>query len=110
MRKSTPTAGLQMILKQKPSHIEILGVGIKSYLQIKNDFQNNFWDGKPHNKISASHLLSLQNVANKITHEGNVLNNFESDYLREPFFNWNPPSHSTLTAVCKDDVDDEYDG
>ena len=29
--------------------------------------------------------------------------------MREPFFNWNPPSHNTLTAVCKDDVDNEYD-
>ena len=36
-------------------------------------------------------------------------NNFESDYLREPFFNWNPPSPNTIMAVCKDDVDDEHD-
>ena len=30
-------------------------------------------------------------------------------YLREPFFNWNPPSRNTLAAICEDDVDDEYD-
>ena len=36
MWKSTPTAGLQMILNQKPSHIEILEVEIKFYLHIKN--------------------------------------------------------------------------
>ena len=76
MWKSTCTAGLQIILNQKPSRIEILGVGIKSYILIKNDFQNNFWDGKPHNKRSASHILSQQKVANKISHEGNALNNF----------------------------------
>ena len=64
---------------------------------------------KPNNKRLASHLLSLQKVANQITHEGNALNNFESNYLREPFFNWNPPSRNTLMAVCKDDVDDEHD-
>ena len=51
----------------------------------------------------ASHLYSLQKVANSITHDGNALNNFESDYLREPLFNWNPPSCNTLTAICKDD-------
>ena len=108
MWKSTPTAGLQMILNKKPSHIEIMGTGIKSYICIKNEFQNNFWDGKPHNKISASHLLTLQKT-NLITHEGNTLHKFESDYLREPFFNWNPPSRNTLMAVCNDDVDDKYD-
>ena len=73
MWKSTPTAGLQMILNKKPSHIEIKGTGIKSYIHIKNQFQNNFWDGKPHNKRSASHILTLQNVTNIITHEGNTL-------------------------------------
>ena len=45
MWNSTPTAGLQIILNQKPSHIEIKGTGIKSYIHIKNQFQNNFWDG-----------------------------------------------------------------
>ena len=29
--------------------------------------------------------------------------------MREPFFSWNPPTHNTLTAVCEDDIDDEYD-
>ena len=60
-------------------------------------------------KRLASHLLTLQNITNKIIHEGEPLYKFESDYQREPFFNWNPPSHNTLTAVCEDDVDDEYD-
>ena len=60
-------------------------------------------------KRSASHLLTLQNITNKIIHEGEPLYKFENDYLREPFFNWNPPSCNTLTAVCKDNVDDKYD-
>ena len=98
-----------MILNKKPSHIEIKGTGIKTYIRIKNQCQNNFWDGKPNNKRLASHLLTLQNVTNKITHEGITFHKFESDYLREPFFNWNPPSRNTLTAVCIDDVNDEYD-
>ena len=109
MWKSTPTAGLQMILNKKPSHIEIKGTGIKSYIRIKNQFQNNFWDGKPNNKRLASHLLTLQNVTNIITYEGKTLHKFESDYLREPFFNWNPLSHNTQTAVSNDDVNDKYD-
>ena len=98
-----------MILNQKPSHIEVKGIGIKSYICIKNQLQYNFWNGKPYNKRLASHLLTLQNITNKIIHEGEPLHKFESDYLREPFFNWNPPSRNTLTAICKDNVDDDYD-
>ena len=33
MWKTTPTAGLEIILNKKPPHIEILGVAIKSYIQ-----------------------------------------------------------------------------
>ena len=50
MWKTTPTASLQVILNQKPSHIEIRGVGIKTYILIKNQFQNNFWDGIPYDR------------------------------------------------------------
>ena len=32
MWKSTPTAGLEIILNQKPPHIKIQGVAIKSYI------------------------------------------------------------------------------
>ena len=103
------TSGLQVILNQKPSHIEVKGIGIKSYICIKNQFQNNFLNGIPYNKRLASHLLTLQNITNKIIHEGEPLYKFESDYLREPFFNWNPPSCNTLTAICEDHFDYEYD-
>ena len=109
MLKSTSTASLQVILNQKPSHIEVKGVGIKSYICIKNQFQNNFWNGIPYNKRLSSHLLTLQNLTNEIIHEGEPLGNFLSDYMREPFFSWNPPTCNTLTAVCEDDIDDEYD-
>ena len=34
MWKTTPTASLQIILNQRPSHIEVLNVGIKSYIRI----------------------------------------------------------------------------
>ena len=60
MWKSTPTAGLEIILNQKPPHINILGVAIKSYIQIKY-VVNTSWDGIAHNKRSASHLLTLKN-------------------------------------------------
>ena len=109
MWKSTPAASLQVILNQKPSHIKVKGVGIKSYICIKNQFQNNFWDGIPNNRRASSHLLTLKNSTNEIIHEGEPLDNFECDYLREPSFNWNPPIHNTLTAVCEEDIDDEYD-
>ena len=105
MWKSTPTAGLEIILNQKPPHIEILGVAIKSYIQIK-DVVNITWDGIAHNKRSASHLLTLKNVTKTITHEGTAIDSFESNHLREPFFNWNPPTCSILTIACDNDVDD----
>ena len=30
--KTTPTASLEVILNKKPSHLEVVGVGIKTYL------------------------------------------------------------------------------
>ena len=91
MWKTTPTANLQVILNKKPSHIKVKGVGIRSYIRIKNQFQNNFWDGISNNKRAHSHLLTLKNITHDIIHEGSPLDNFESDYLREPSFSWNPP-------------------
>ena len=64
MWKSTPTAGLEIILNQKPPHIKIQGVAIKSYICIK-DVVENTWDGNAFNKRSASHLQTLKNVTKK---------------------------------------------
>ena len=90
MWKTTPTASLQVILNKKPSHIKVKGVGIRSYIPIKNLFQNNFWDGISYNKRAHSHLSTLKKITHDIIHEGSPLDNFESDYLREPSFSWNP--------------------
>ena len=92
-------------MNKKPPHIKILGVTIKSYIWIKNVIKNS-WDCIAYNKKSASHLLTLKNVEKTITHEGNAINTFESDYLRQPFFNWNPPIRNILTIACDYDVDD----
>ena len=35
------------------------------------------------------------------------LDDFVSDYRREPFYNWNPSTRNTLVAVCKTDIDDQ---
>ena len=107
MWKTTPTASLQVILNQKPSHIEIKGVGIKTYIRIKDQFQNNFWDGIPYDRRANSHLNKLKSITHEIIHEGNPLDDFVSDYKREPFYNWNPPTRNTLVAVCKNDIDDQ---
>ena len=37
--KTTPTASLEVILNQNPSHLEVVGVGIKTYLRIEDQFQ-----------------------------------------------------------------------
>ena len=76
---------------------------------IKNIFQNNFWDGIPNNRRVHSHLATLKHMSHEIIHEGTPLDVFESDHLKEPTFSWNPPIHDTLTAVCKNDIDDQID-
>ena len=30
-----------------------------------------------------------------------------SDYIKDPCFNWNPPAHNALVAVCNNDIDDQ---
>ena len=107
MWKMTPTASLRVILNQKPSHIEIKGIGIKTYICIKDQFQNNFWDGIPYDRRANSHLNKLKSVTHDIIHEGNPLDDFMSDYRREPFYNWNPPTRSTIVAVCNTNIDDQ---
>ena len=84
-------------------------MGIRSYICIKKQFQNNFWDGIPYNKRANSHLLTFINATHNIIHEGNPLDNFESDHMREPSFSCNPPICNTQTAVCKGDIDDQFD-
>ena len=66
MWKTTPTASLQVILNQKPSHIEIKGVGIKTYICIKDQFQNNFWDGIPYDRRANSHLNKLKSITHEL--------------------------------------------
>ena len=38
-----------------------------------------------------------------------TLDEFESNFMREPSYNWNPPICSTLMAVGKNDIDDQHD-
>ena len=109
MWKTTPTASLQVILNQKTSHIEVRGVCIRSYMCIKNMFQINFWDGIPNNSRANSHLATLKSITHDIIHEGIPLDNFESNFMKEPSFSWNPPIRSILTAVGKNYIDDQLD-
>ena len=90
MWKTTPTASLEVILNQKPSYLEIEGVAIKTYIQIKDEFQNNIWDGIPLNARDNSHLRKLKSITTGIKHEGQPLADFVSDNLKNPYFNWNP--------------------
>ena len=66
MWKTTPTASLQLILNKKPSHLEVMNVGIRSYICIKKLFQNNFWDGKTNNKRVHGHFATLKQSTHKI--------------------------------------------
>ena len=107
MWKTTPTASLEVILNQKPSYLEIEGVAIKTYIQIKDEFQNNIWDGVPLNARANSHLRKLKSITTGIKHEGQPLADFVSDNLKNPYFNWNPPARNALVAMCDNDIDDQ---
>ena len=48
-------------------------------------------------------------MSQDIIHDGTPLDVLESDHLKEPTFSWNPPICDTLTAVCKNDIDDHID-
>ena len=84
--KTTPTASLEVILNQKPSHLEVEGVAIKTYIQIKDQFQNNIWDGLPLNARANSHLRKLKSITTGIKHEGQPLADFVSDNLKKSIF------------------------
>ena len=109
MWKTTPTASLQILLIQKPSNLEVLSVGIKTYIRCKKLFQNNHWDGIDNNRTANNHLKTLKSKANQISHEGIPLDEFESNLMKEPHYSWNPPIQHTLTAVGIDDIDDCFD-
>ena len=109
MWKTTPTASLQIILNQKPSHLEVLSVGIKSYIRCKQLFQNNHRDGIANNRMANSHLKTLKFKYNQISHEGTSLDEFESNFMREPSYSWSLPIRTTLTVIGKNYIDDCFD-
>ena len=106
--KTTNTASLEVILNQKPSHLEVEGVAIKTYIRIKDQFQNYFWDGVPLDSRANSHLRKIKSITTEIKHEGQPLADFISDYIKDPYFNWNPPARNALVAMCSNDIDDQY--
>ena len=54
-----------------------------------------------------SHLKTLKFNYNQIIHEDTPLDKFENNFMKEVSYSWNPPIHSTLTAVYKNDIDDQ---
>ena len=69
-------------------------------------FQNNHWDGIVDNISTNSHLKTLKSRCHRISHEGTPLDEFHSNFMKEPYYSWNPPTRPTLTAVGKNDIDD----
>ena len=104
--KNTPTASLEVILNLKPAHLEVMSTAIKTFIRIKDQFQNNFWDGIPHGR-GCGHLRKLKQITSQIIHVDQSLDLFVSDYRKNPLYNWNPPVRNQLQAVCPDDVDDQ---
>ena len=107
--KNTPTASLEVILNQKPAHLEVLSTAIKTFMRIKDQFQTNFWDGFPLGNRGCSHLKKLKQITSQIYIEDQSLDYFISDYRKNPIFNWNPPVRDLLQAACANDVDDQVE-
>ena len=104
--KKTPTASLQIILNQMPSHIDIMYVSIKTYIRCKHVFQNNHWDGIADYALAFSHLKTIKSKCHEISHEGTPLDEFHSNFMMDPYYSWNPPIRTTLTAIGSNDIDD----
>ena len=69
-------------------------------------FQNNHWDGITDNISANSHLKTLKSKCHNIYHEGSPFDEFISNFMKEPYYSWNPPIRPTLMAVGKNDIDD----
>ena len=67
-------------------------------------------DGEQHGVLAVranSHLRKLKQIASQISHEGQPLDIFTSNYRKVPFYNWNPPTRDTLVVSCKNNIDDQ---
>ena len=85
--KKTPTASLQILLNQMPSHLDIMYVSIKTYIRCKHVFQNNHWDGI----AEYASAKTIKSKCHEISHEGTPLDEFHSNFMMDPVYNWNPP-------------------
>ena len=104
--KKTPTASLQILYNQLPSELDIMYVTIKTYIRCKHIFQNNHWDGIAEYASANSHLKTVKSLCHEINHEGTPLDQFHNNFMMDPFYSWDPPVRTSLTAVGSDDTDD----
>ena len=104
--KKNPTASLQILFNQMPSQLEIMYVTIRTYIRCKHVFQNNHWDGIAEYASANSHLKTIKSLCHEIHHEGTPLDMFHSNFMMDPYYNWNPPIRTSLTAVGINDSDD----
>ena len=104
--KKNPTASLQILFNQLPSQLDIMYVTIKTYIRCKHIFQNNHWDGIAEYASANSHLRTIKSLCHEIHHEGTPLDLFYSNFMMDPYYSWNPPIRTSLTAVGINDTDD----
>ena len=78
-------------------------------MRIKDQFQNNFWDGIPLDNRASSHLRKHNQITSQLCHEGQPLDSFTNDYRKIPYFNLNPPVWDLLQASFKNDIDDQVE-
>ena len=75
-------------------------------MENKHVFQNNHWDGIAEYASANSHLKTIKSLCHEIHHEGTPLDMFHSNFMMDPYYNWNPPIRTSLTVVGMNDTDD----
>ena len=61
MRRNTPTAGLEVILDQKPIDLVITGEGLKSFLRTRGKFPMK-WQGVGKSNKRLGHILKWEKI------------------------------------------------
>ena len=108
LEKKTPTASLQILYNQLPSQLDIMYVHhqdihkMQAYLS-----KTNHWDGIAEYASANSHLKTIKSLCHEIHHEGTPSwPIFIATSWWIPYYSWNPPVCTSLTAVGMNDTDD----
>ena len=106
MWKTTPTASLQILLNQNPLTLKLQVWALKPILGAKTCSKTTIGMVL----LIIYQQTAISNHSNQGAIEflmrGTPLDEFHSNFMKEPYYSWNPPTRPTLTAVGTNDIDD----